>query len=535
MDYSETMKNGLENAYEIARKVRENGYDPSKDVEIKITTDVASRVEGIVGPPGIQEIIRRMEKEGMSREDITFEIVTKIAKGEVIKGTKEQLIEQAVRTGVGLLTEGVLVAPTEGISKVRIRENPDGSSYVSVYYAGPIRSAGGTVAALSVVLADIARKNAGIGDYRPTESETERYVEEVNLYETRVTHLQYKPKDDDIRVIVKNCPVCVDGDPTEDVEVSVHKNLERVETNRIRGGVPLVLCEGIALKAAKVLKYSSKLNLGWDWLEKIIKIKVKKDKVEIKPDETYLEGLVAGRPVFCYPSRAGGFRLRYGKSRTNGIMAKCISSAVMPLLEEFLAYGTHMKIERPGKGCVVTTCEELEKPVVKLLDGSVVRVPDIETAEKLQPEIEQILFLGDILITVGDFLKTNHPLLPPGYCREWWEKEVEEKGLKRENFENPEDAFEFSIKHGVPLHPDYLFFWDCISKEELAELAEFISGAEKKDVGYEISLEERPKKILEKLLVEHTLKNGKIGISGRDGWVLLKTLGMEDGVTAEKI
>ena len=120
--------------------------------------------------------------------------------------------------------------------------------------------------------------------------------------------MQYKPSDEDVRTIVKNCPICIDGDPTEEVEVSVHKNLPRVETNRIRGGIPLVVCEGIALKAAKVRKFSQKIGLGWDWLDKIIKIKVKKDIVEIKPDDDYLEGLVAGRPVFCYPSRIGGFR-----------------------------------------------------------------------------------------------------------------------------------------------------------------------------------------------------------------------------------
>ena len=43
--------------------------------------------------------------------------------------------------------------------------------------------------------------------------------------------------------------------------------------------------------------------------------------MEIKPDDNYLEGLVAGRPVFSHPSRKGGFRFRYGHSRTNGIMA----------------------------------------------------------------------------------------------------------------------------------------------------------------------------------------------------------------------
>ena len=46
------------------------------------------------------------------------------------------------------------------------------------------------------------------------------------------------------------------------IEVGVHANLKRITydgkevpiTNRVRGGVPLVLCEGIAQKAKKLVK-----------------------------------------------------------------------------------------------------------------------------------------------------------------------------------------------------------------------------------------------------------------------------------------
>ncbi len=534
--YFSDLREGLDQAYAIASEARKKGFDPVDEVEVKIAKDVAARVEGIVGPPGIAKIIRELIENGLSREDAAFEITRRIASGTIITGDKERLIEQAVRTGVGILTEGVLVAPTEGIAKVKIKQNPDGSDFVAVYFSGPIRSAGGTAAALSLVLADIARRVVGVRDYRATDTQLERYVEEINMYEARVNHLQYKPPDDDIRHIVKNCPICVDGDPTEEMEVSAYRGVPGVETNRIRGGMPLVVCEGVAQKAAKLAKYTKKLNLGWDWLEKVIKIKRKEDKIEIKPDDTYLEGLVAGRPVFSHASAKGGFRLRYGRSKTNSIMAKNIHSATMVLLDGFPAFGTHFKIERPGKGCVISGHDGLEPPVVLLDDGSVQRVRDIKEAQKVLPFVKQILFLGDMLMTYGDFLKSNHPLIPSGWCLEWWVKEVEAKGVIPKTKLNAKEAFDFSKLHDVPLHPDHTHNWCDISNEQALSLVKWLESCQPSWNGESLSELSIPlaeddgkgKRALEELLVPHRVADGKIFLTGDDGYSILASLGAID-------
>ncbi|MFH0884389.1 MAG: DNA polymerase II large subunit [Candidatus Micrarchaeota archaeon] len=530
--YFDILRDGLQKAYAVASEARSKGFDPTDDVEVKIAKDVAARVEGIVGPPGVSELIRNLEASGMAREDIAFEVARRIAGGELMGGNKEVLIEQAVRTGLGILTEGVLVAPTEGIAKVRIKRNPDGSDYVAVYYAGPIRSAGGTAAALSLVLADIARKVCNVGDYRATDSQIARYYEEITTYETRVTHLQYMPPEADVIVIAGNCPICIDGEPTEDIEVSAYRGVPGVETDRIRGGVPLVMCEGVAAKAAKLFKYSKKLKLGWDWLEKIIKIKKKEDKVEIKPDFTYLEGLVAGRPVFSHPSAKGGFRLRYGRSKTTCLMAKNVHPATMILLDNFLAYGTHMKIERPGKGCVVSAHEGIEPPVVKLRDGRVMKVRTLDEAYAIKADVEEILFLGDMLCTYGDFLKSNHPLMPSGYCEEWWEREMESKGVQAPGSMDAPTLFEFSRTHGIPLHPSFTYHWHDISSEQLEKLALWLKGGRLESDGGKIrslALEKNEaKRVLEELLVEHRVHDDYVMIEGDDAYSLLSSLGSKN-------
>lgn len=541
-EYTAMLKSQLDRAYAIAEAAREKKFDPSLSVEIKPAADVAARVEGIVGPPGISKIIRELEESGKSRETIAHLVLQKIAAGEVIQGDKRQLIEQAVRTGVGILTEGVLVAPTEGISKFEIRKNPDGSDYLAVYFAGPIRSAGGTVAALAVVLADVARRQLGVGDFRPTDTLIERYVEEIGVYGTRSAHLQYKPPDDDIRHIVRNCPVCIDGDPTEDDEVQVHRDMPGIPTNRVRSGIALVICEGIAQKAAKVNKYVKKIKLDWSWMEPIIKVAKKEGGAfSPKPDYRYLDESVAGRAIFAYPSTKGGWRLRYGRTRATGIMGKAIHPASMVLLDSFLAIGTQMKIERPGKSCIVTPCDSIMGPVVKLKDGSVALASTMQEAQKLLPDVEKILFLGDMLIAVGDFAKSNHPLLPGAWCEERFELEAAKAGVKSVNHSlSAGEAVALARKHGIPLHPRYTYFWHDISHEQLRELALWLKTG-KPSYGVlkleDFELEAAPAKaVLEELCVPHTVDKGKIRIQGEHAYAILKSMGImvDRKITAEK-
>src|SRR2546428_2103587 len=133
--------------------------------------------------------------------------------------SKEKAVDRAVRVGLAILTEGILVAPLEGLAGVKIKRNRDGTSYVDLSYAGPIRSAGGTGQALSVLIADIVRRELGLGRDVPTREEVERFKEEIPLYR-QAQHLQYTPSDEEISLIVSNCPVAVDGEGTGGAERS---------------------------------------------------------------------------------------------------------------------------------------------------------------------------------------------------------------------------------------------------------------------------------------------------------------------------
>lgn len=145
-------------AYAIAIKARSKGLDPATLPEIRIANDMATRVEAITGPKGIAKRIRELQNEGKEIEEIAFIIAKEIAEGKFGSKDPETIINQAIKTATAILVGGITAAPLEGITHAKIRND----GHLAVYYAGPIRSAGGTEAALTVVIADIVRRTLGL-------------------------------------------------------------------------------------------------------------------------------------------------------------------------------------------------------------------------------------------------------------------------------------------------------------------------------------------------------------------------------------
>lgn len=514
--YFTGLETQLKEAIGVANEARAKGIDPQTAVEIPVANDLADRVEALLGYKGVAARLRELA-ETMPREEVALKIGDDFIAQMFGETTREETLDHAIRTSMALLTEGVVAAPTEGIAKVGIGKNDDGTDYLKIYYAGPIRSAGGTAQALSVLVGDYVRRGLRMAAYIPRDDEVERYVEEIKKYNSQVS-LQYLPTDDELRVIIRNCPVCVEGEPTERVEVSGYRNLERIETNAVRGGMALVVAEGLALKAPKIKKTVDKVHMeGWDWLNIIISGASKSEdddddekgdkKPGVKPKDKFIRDLIAGRPVFSYPMRAGGFRLRYGRSRNTGFAAAGFNPATLHILGNFLAVGTQMKVERPGKAAGVTPVDSIEGPTVKLTDGSVLRIDDAETAVRLMSKVEEILDVGEMLVSYGEFLENNHPLIPPSYCEEWWRLEGGTHTPADET-----EAIEMACAGGY-LHPAYTHTWDDLTAADVRTLADWVAATGKITAdGLILPADAPEKRHLEILLVPHTVTDGTIHI-----------------------
>ena len=525
--YEKSLLDELNREIAIAKVARSRGLDPSMDVEIPIASDLADRVEVLVGVKGVAARIRELEAE-MSREEAALRIGDDFVARKFGEKDVMEVLDHAIRVAMALLTEGVVSAPTEGIAKVALGKNDDGSQYLAIYYAGPIRSAGGTAQAMSVLVGDYVRQKLGINRYIPRQDEVERYIEEIRQYNS-IMNLQYLPSEAEIRIIIENCPVCVDGEATEQEEVSGHRNLERVETNSVRGGMALVIGEGIAGKARKLKGRVEKMKMeGWDWLDKLIAGAAKsgdgEKTVGIKPLDKYLRDLIGGRPVFAYPMRKGGFRLRYGRSRNTGFAAAGMHPATLYVLGEFLATGTQMKTERPGKACGVVPVDTIEGPTVRLRDGDVLRIDDEETAQRLAPGIEKILDVGEILISYGEFLENNHPLIPAGYCSEWWQLDAGE-GTKPPKDEAEALAY---ARTGGYLFPAWTWFWDDITVDQIRALADHVATTGHLTDGV-LSFPDDPaiKTSLETLLIPHEVREGIVQVRTNQAFIAGLGLGTD--------
>jgi len=533
-EYFEIIKKQTFSDYELANNLRKLGLDPEENVEIHLASNLAERVEKLLidyDVEGVSKIIDRYLKT-KNREETAIEVAIEIVKS--FEGNKEKLIEKALRVSLAILTEGILIAPIDGISHVEIVTNPDGTNHLAVYYAGPIRAAGGTGQALTILIADILRQHLNIGKYKATTEEIERYKEEIPLYrQIPGRHLQYFPTPEEIENIIKNIPICIDGTKTENVEVTGYRDLKRVKTNGVRGGACLVIAEGLCLKASKIMKYVKKLNMqGWDFLEYFSN--KKDDESAAKKAMKYLkEGIIAGRPIISYPNRPGGFVLRYGRCRNTGIAAVGINPATMYILESFIVSGTQIKIEKPGKAGAIVSCDSIEGPTVLLNDGSVKRISKEEEYIPIKGKIKKTLNLGEILISFGEFLENNYPLSPGAYTIERYLLELSLANATKNDLElalytnNFDEAYELSKKYNVPLHPIFNLFWHDLSTKEISLLSKWCEkNSYIQNQKIWLKGEESIFNILQTLCIPYTVIDNKIEFTYDDGKALLYPLGL---------
>ena len=172
-EYFSTLQREVDVCYDVAKRARMKGLDPELDVEIPQASDLAARVEKLLFEwevEGVASRIRELSRDH-NREEVSILIAKEYAK--MPAKSREFAIERAIRVGLAVLTEGILVAPLEGIAGATTNKNSDGSEYLTVYYSGPIRSAGGTGQAMSVLIADIVRRELGLARYIPTTGEVQ--------------------------------------------------------------------------------------------------------------------------------------------------------------------------------------------------------------------------------------------------------------------------------------------------------------------------------------------------------------------------
>ncbi|MEM2357765.1 MAG: DNA polymerase II large subunit [Nitrososphaerota archaeon] len=518
--------------YEVSRAYRRRVQQPTGEVEVKIAYDMAERIELLVGPPGVAKILREI-KQSHSPEYVPFRLIDRLY-GESGRAEPSRLT-QILRAALAAMTPpGTTAAPNEGIVGVKVKQNNDGTSYMAVYYAGPIRSAGGTEIAGSVVLADYLRKVAGLSPYKATEEEVMRFIEEIRTYKRKVGNFQFNVPDEVLEYVLYRLPIEITGIATDNIPVSSFRELRRVETPYLRGGALRVVNDGVVGRARKLLRLIEAAGLeGWDWLRTVSDMLKKYAPAR---RSSVIEEVVGGRPVLSMENAFGGFRLRYGRAPNTSMSALGIHPYTMKILRGYVAIGTQLKTDYPGKGGVAMAVSTIEPPIVMLSDTSVIRVDSEQKLAEAEEKLSKVLFNGDILVSFGDCVENNVRLQHPGYCEEYWIEEVVNlqgwmTRLSKKDVEevekisaNPfthtppiEHACRISAKLGVPLHPRYMPFWDKSTGKEIEIIRRWLRTAiptSHRGIGYfQLPVDSSAKMVLESMLIEHRIQGNKVQIS----------------------
>ncbi|MFT4310692.1 MAG: hypothetical protein ACMXYC_03595 [Candidatus Woesearchaeota archaeon] len=345
----------------------------------------------------------------------------------------------AIKAGFAYSTGGIVSAPLEGITNIECEE------YMHITVAGPIRNAGGTASAMMVLLADfISQKPCYVYDTK----EKQAIIDEVYAYHNDVTRLQYVPSPQELAMLLDNIPVKIDGTST---------NILKDGTS-IRGGLCLLISAGFCLKAPKLVQLLDTTALPQDFVARWNFLRDVKPTKQ-KATTTYMSDMIGGRPLFGTPSHSGAFRLRYGRTRHSGYSATAIHPLTMYACDKFLATGTQLRLQLPSKSTVVTPCDSIRPPFCLFEDGSAGYMQD------KQQKIKRIMYLGDLLVSYGDFFDRAYPLQPVGYCEEWWQQETQHTGVQTYS-----EAKHIAITTQTALHPAYTPYWNVLSDKQVYEL-----------------------------------------------------------------
>src|ERR671911_275951 len=181
VNYQESILQNVQRNLDAGMEARLRGIDVTDRIEPKIAFDLSDRVAKMHDIDIANRLRELLSKT--SKERAALKIAEEIALGEYGEDDLRTRLDNAVRVSLAVVTEGVTIAPLQGIADVQLKKGSNGREYLSISFAGPIRSAGGTEAALTMLIADHARKIVGVDRYSADSSddETGRFVEELRI------------------------------------------------------------------------------------------------------------------------------------------------------------------------------------------------------------------------------------------------------------------------------------------------------------------------------------------------------------------
>jgi DNA polymerase II large subunit len=552
--YDEELAESYIRAHECAAAAKGRANDVDSRTQSQEVCDKADRLEALTQIVGIAQRLREYESSP-SVVETALKLSEDIALGHFGFLENEQILNLAIKTSLIIVTSCVSAFPTDDITKVVIKKNGDGTLYPAVIFGQVSGILSPLQAAFLLLVVDKIRITVGLDKYHINstgEDEIARFVEEVITYEREVGPFQLHISEDQLRQVLQNLPVEVDGYGVEDAEVLVNRGLSRIKDNRLRSGALHVLIEGIIGKSSRLYSLAKELQLQeWAWLQSLADIEKPRGPTD---PQSYILNAKPGKPVLSLPDRQGSFRLRYGRAQNTGYGCFGIHPAVLELLDFPVTTGTQVKVSIASRVGSIATVDSLEPPIVKLQNGDVCTVGSQDQAKSLKDRMESIIYLGDILVSPSEFSYPGSKLEPSAYVEEWWiadlHKSQEDRHLDLEQLSTLTalninklrtmsndpisikptlfESIQLCDTLGIPLHPHYLYYWDALALKDIFTLREGIIDYQ--DAGTDacsltITNSEQTKHILETAGIPHKVSASSLILSGDEARATYLTLG----------
>jgi len=540
-------------AYQTASNAKKRGIDLAKEPESQEVCDLADRLEAMTGIEGIAKRLRTYDPS-LTPYDVALKLAEDIALGQFGFLNKDQILNLAIRAGLYVVMSSVRYVPAEDITKVVIKKNGDGTSYPSLLFGQIIGVISPLQASFLLLLVDKVRLMIGLEKYHvnsTNDDEIARFLEELGIYERELGPIEPQVSENDIRLVLQNIPVEIDGRGTENLEVTVNRNLQRISGNRIRGGALHVLIQGVIGKSSKVLQMAKALQIvEWDWLSSI---NIKERPQEPENLASYILNAKPGRPVLSLPDVPGAFRLRYGRAENSGFGSFGFHPALLELLDSPLSTGTQVKISLASFLGSVATVDTLCPPTIRLHNGDVCIVTTAVEAKSLRDHLDTVIHLGDVLISPSELLRSGRAMEPSAYIEEWWASDVQEAINQRHlslqqlsaltsidlellsaETNNPlsskpslSEAVQLCNTLGIPLHPRFTYFWDLLTIKDVFSLRDAIVDYKEDSSDFAtltIVNSVDIKRILETAGIPHKVSGSLLKIQGDDAKATYLTL-----------
>jgi len=399
-------ENDLKNEEKFIAEIKKNGLDASSQIECLFPNNIVERVEYFHKNNKISEFYRENIK--LERINLLHKICELILRDDFdLNLSKIEKLNLGIVTSLAILVEGVSSSPEEGFLKAEEYKEND-KIFIRLCFGPAIRGAGGTAQGAIVIIADWLRRKLGYDDYFVLDEEISRYTLEIYAY-AKIHPRQRLPTSDEMKFIMTNLPIFIDGSPSEQIEVSSYKFTKRIKTARLRGGVCLIITEGLLLKYKKLEKYYQIFDLvkEWSWLAQLAPTYETNEKGST--EAKYLQSIIAGRPLFSMTNSPGHLRISVGRSFNTGLGTAGVHPMVAKL-SKFLNVGTQLIIDSPGKALTIASVDTLAPPTVKLKNGDTVLLESPQIYYKVKDSIILILDYGEILISAGDFNQNKVPI-----------------------------------------------------------------------------------------------------------------------------